>query len=56
MPNEVLRKIGSGEGRNEGITMVNFYPAFLLPAGQKADVKTVADHIDYIASISGKAQ
>jgi microsomal dipeptidase-like Zn-dependent dipeptidase len=36
--------------------MVNFYPSFLLPAGQKADVNTVADHIEYIASISGRAQ
>jgi microsomal dipeptidase-like Zn-dependent dipeptidase len=56
VPDEVLRKIGSGKGKNDGVVMVNFYPAFLLPRGQKADVKTVADHIEYIASISGKAQ
>ncbi|KAG7544296.1 hypothetical protein FFLO_03335 [Filobasidium floriforme] len=55
VPDEVLRKIGSGKGKNDGVVMVNFYPAFLLPRGQKADVKTVADHIEYIASISGKA-
>jgi membrane dipeptidase len=56
VPDEVLRRIGSGKGKNDGVVMVNFYPAFLLPKGQKADVNTVADHIEYIASISGKAQ
>jgi membrane dipeptidase len=56
VPDEVLHRIGSGKGKNDGVVMVNFYPAFLLPQGQKADVNTVADHIEYIASISGKAQ
>lgn len=56
VPDEVLHKIGSGKGKNPGVVMVNFYPAFLLGPGKKADVNTVADHIDYIASISGKEQ
>jgi len=36
-----------------GVIGVVFYPTFLVPGGQRADVNTVADHIDYIARLVG---
>lgn len=36
--------------------MVNFYPAFVLPEGQVANVSTVADHVDWMAGIMGREQ
>lgn len=36
-----------------GVVGVLFYPTFLVPASQRADVNSVADHIDYIARLVG---
>ncbi|MGQ9854864.1 MAG: membrane dipeptidase [Candidatus Oleimicrobiaceae bacterium] len=36
-----------------GVVGVVFYPTFLVPANQRADVNSVADHIDYIARLVG---
>lgn len=35
---------------------VNFYPGFLSVDPDEADVKAVADHIDHIARVAGRAQ
>ncbi|KAF8835555.1 hypothetical protein BDN67DRAFT_975199 [Paxillus ammoniavirescens] len=53
VPDEVLSLIGSGEGQKDGVVMVNFAPYFVAPEG-RANVKTVADHIDHIAEVAGK--
>jgi Membrane dipeptidase (Peptidase family M19) len=39
----------------DGVVMVNFGPDFVAKPG-KADVKTVADHVEHIARIAGKKQ
>ncbi len=36
-----------------GVVGVVFYPIFLVSGNQRADVNTVADHIDYIARLVG---
>ncbi|KAF9231912.1 membrane dipeptidase-domain-containing protein [Melanogaster broomeanus] len=53
VPDEVLSLIGTGEGQKDGVVMVNFAPYFVAPNGE-ANVKTVADHVEHIAKISGK--
>ncbi|KAI6135833.1 membrane dipeptidase-domain-containing protein [Pisolithus thermaeus] len=53
VPDEVLSMIGTGEGQKDGIIMVNFAPAYVAPEGE-ADVKRVADHVEYIARVVGK--
>ena len=37
-------------------TQVNFYSAFVSADPDSADVKVVADHVDHIASVTGRAQ
>lgn len=37
-------------------TQVNFYPVFVSADPDSADVKTVADHVDHIANVTGRAQ
>jgi microsomal dipeptidase-like Zn-dependent dipeptidase len=38
--------------------MVNIYPAFMLPEKRQdeADVRTVADHVEWMAGLMGKKQ
>jgi len=55
VPDEVLRHVGTGEGQRDGLVMVNFYSAFVSEDPDSADVKVVADHIDHIASVTGRA-
>jgi microsomal dipeptidase-like Zn-dependent dipeptidase len=38
------------------VLQVNFYPGFLSEDPDKADVKVVADHIDHVARVAGRAQ
>jgi microsomal dipeptidase-like Zn-dependent dipeptidase len=38
------------------VLQVNFYPGFLSEDPDEADVETVADHFDHIASVAGRAQ
>ncbi|KAI0047473.1 hypothetical protein FA95DRAFT_1222815 [Auriscalpium vulgare] len=54
VPDEVLKKVGTGPGQQDGVVMVNFYPAFVSDHPDEADVSTVADHIDYIASVTSR--
>lgn len=56
VPDHVLRKIGRGHGKVDGVVMVNIYPAFMLPKPSEADVSTVADHVEWIAKQIGKEQ
>ncbi|KAK4689135.1 membrane dipeptidase, partial [Tremellales sp. Uapishka_1] len=53
IPDDILRLIGTGEGRNPGIILSVFYPSFIDPLNPT--VERVADHIEYIASICGRA-
>ncbi|KAF8230218.1 hypothetical protein L208DRAFT_1283261 [Tricholoma matsutake] len=53
VPDEILRLIGTKEGQRDAVVMVNFAPDFVAAPG-KADVKAVADHVEHIATISGK--
>ena len=36
--------------------MVNIFPVFMSPDPESADVKTVADHVEWIADLIGKEQ
>lgn len=55
VPDEILRKIGfGGEGKVDGVVMVNFYPRFVVEKGEaEADVKRVADHVEWIVNMTG---
>ncbi|KAI9457104.1 membrane dipeptidase-domain-containing protein [Lactarius psammicola] len=55
VPDEVLRHVGTGAGQRDGVVMVNFHPGFLSADPDSADVKDVADHVDHIASVTGRA-
>lgn len=55
VPDEVLRHVGTGAGQLDGVVMVNFYNRFVSADPDSADVKTVADHVDHIASVTGRA-
>ncbi|KAI0296526.1 membrane dipeptidase-domain-containing protein [Multifurca ochricompacta] len=55
VPDEVLRHVGTGVGQRDGVVMVNFYPRFVSADPEEADVKTVADHVEHIASVTGRA-
>ncbi|ORX34206.1 membrane dipeptidase-domain-containing protein [Kockovaella imperatae] len=50
VPDEVLSKLGRGKHKVDGVVMVNFLPTFAAPGGVGVDVKTIADHVEYIAS------
>lgn len=53
IPDDILHMIGDGPGKNNGLVNCIFYPAFLGPY-EVANVSTVADHVEYVASIVGK--
>ncbi|KAG9310591.1 membrane dipeptidase-domain-containing protein [Chiua virens] len=53
VPDEVLSLIGTKKGKKDGIITVNFAPAFVAPDG-KANVQTVADHVEHLAKIAEK--
>ncbi|KAH6914228.1 dipeptidase [Coprinopsis sp. MPI-PUGE-AT-0042] len=54
VPDDVLRLVGLGEGQKDGVVMVNFAPYFVADEG-KADVVAVANHVEHIAKVAGKA-
>ncbi|KAI5478169.1 membrane dipeptidase [Pseudohyphozyma bogoriensis] len=54
VPDSVLELIGSGPGKNNGVVMAVFYPAFVGKEGEQ-NVEKVADHIEHLAKICGKA-
>ncbi|KAJ3568441.1 hypothetical protein NP233_g5712 [Leucocoprinus birnbaumii] len=53
VPDEVLALIGTGEGKNDAVVMVNFSPDFVADDG-KATIQAVADHVEHIARVTGK--
>ncbi|KAH8994658.1 renal dipeptidase family [Lactarius hatsudake] len=55
VPDEVLQHVGTGAGQLDGVVMVNFHPGFVSADPDRADVKAVADHVDHIASVTGRA-
>jgi membrane dipeptidase len=55
VPDGILGLIGEGEGKKDGIVMVNF-AAYFLAADGKATVEAVADHVEHIAKVAGKKQ
>ncbi|KAH9062409.1 membrane dipeptidase-domain-containing protein [Lactarius vividus] len=55
VPDKVLRHVGTGAGQLDGVVMVNFHPGFVSADPDRADVKAVADHVDHIASVTGRA-
>jgi membrane dipeptidase len=55
VPDGILSLIGEGEGKKDGIVMVNFVSYFVAADG-KATVEAVADHVEHIAQVAGKKQ
>ena len=53
VPDDILRLVGDGPGKNPGVVQSVFYPPFIGPV-ESANVSRVADHIEYIAGIVGK--
>jgi membrane dipeptidase len=53
VPDDVLELIGRGEGKKDGVVMVNFAPFFVAEPGN-ANVDTVANHVEHIANVTGK--
>ncbi|KAH9832292.1 membrane dipeptidase-domain-containing protein [Rhodofomes roseus] len=54
VPDDILELVGTTDGKVDGVIMVNFAPQFVADEG-KANVQVVADHVDHIANITGKA-
>ncbi|TFK25566.1 dipeptidase [Coprinopsis marcescibilis] len=54
VPDDILRLLGSGEGQADGVVMVNFAPFFVAAPGE-ANVDVVANHVEHIAKVAGKA-
>jgi membrane dipeptidase len=53
VPDHLLERLGTSEGKVDGVVHVNFYPGFLVGKGQKGDVSTVADHVEWVAKKAG---
>lgn len=53
IPDDVLRLVGDGPGKNPGVIQSVFFPPFIGPV-ESANVSRVADHIEHIAGIVGK--
>ncbi|KAJ1326160.1 membrane dipeptidase [Microdochium nivale] len=54
VPDEILALVGDGPGRNPGVVQSVFYPPFIGPTPETANVSRVADHIEHIAAIVGR--
>jgi len=54
VPDDVLKLIGDGEGRNPGVIQCVMFPVFVGPTPETANVSRLADHIEHIAGIVGK--
>lgn len=54
VPDDVLGLIGSGEGKNPGVVQCVFFPAFVGPTIEAANVSRLADHIEHVAGIVGR--
>lgn len=51
----ILRMLGTGPDKKDAVVHVNFAPYFVAAPG-RADVKAVADHIDWIGNVAGRRQ
>ncbi|KAI0319578.1 membrane dipeptidase-domain-containing protein [Amylostereum chailletii] len=54
VPDAVLKHIGQGEGKVDGVVMVPFYPPFISEDPAKANLSAVADHVEHIARLIGR--
>lgn len=54
VPDDLLSLIGSGEGKNPGVVQCVFFPAFVGPTVEAANVSRLADHIEHVAGIVGR--
>ncbi|KAI0930695.1 hypothetical protein AcV5_007341 [Taiwanofungus camphoratus] len=54
VPDDVLELVGMTDNKTDAVIMVNFAAGFVAAPG-KADIQAVADHIEHIANIAGKA-
>ncbi|KXJ87925.1 membrane dipeptidase [Microdochium bolleyi] len=54
VPDDILELVGAGPGRNPGVVQSVFYPPFIGPTPDSANVSRVADHIEHIAGIVGR--
>ncbi|KAF9564773.1 hypothetical protein CPC08DRAFT_630667 [Agrocybe pediades] len=54
VPDDILELIGREEGKKDAVLMVNFAPFFVAAPG-KATVAAVADHVDHIGKVAGRA-
>lgn len=55
VPDELLARIGPAtEGKNPGVVQCVFFPAFVGPSVEAANVSRLADHIEHVAGIVGK--
>lgn len=53
VPNEILARIGLGEGKRDAVVMINFAPYFVAEKGM-ATVEIVADHVEMVANVAGR--
>ncbi|EJD40834.1 hypothetical protein AURDEDRAFT_115703 [Auricularia subglabra TFB-10046 SS5] len=53
VPDDILKLLGKGKGKKDGVVMVNFAPFFVAAPGN-ATVEAVADHVDHIGNVAGR--
>lgn len=55
VPDDLLRLVGpAAEGKNPGVVQCVFFPPFVGPTVEAANVSRLADHIEHVAGIVGK--
>lgn len=54
VPDDILHMIGDGPGKNPGVVFSVFYPPFIGPTPETANLSRVADHIEHVAGIVGR--
>lgn len=54
VPDDLLRLIGDGDGKNAGVVQCVMFPNFVGPTTETADVARLADHIEHVAGIVGR--
>lgn len=55
VPDDILALIGDGdEKKNPGVVQCVFFPSFVGPSVEAANVSRLADHIEHVAGIVGK--
>ncbi|TRM67768.1 membrane dipeptidase-domain-containing protein [Schizophyllum amplum] len=54
VPDDILELIGEGEGKKDGVVMVNFAPGFVGPTPEEADIESVSRHVEHLAKVMGR--